>query len=295
MVFIWRHYKLMKKLSVILSVLFALTMSAFPPVTHGVIASQINQFDVDAQKYIDSAGITNATEKTAILNCVKQLKDSALWNKLDAIYPFLGSTSASCKWNLKNPVNSNAAFRLTFSGGWTFSSTGALPNGVNAYANTYWNSISNAGTANASMGVYLRTNTADGAKIDMGFLRSSPIYAQTAITSITTRFGNEYYGAINTNGAGMITNTNTTGFFAVSTIVLDNIIVHRNGTNTAKAITSTSSGNLNVFIGARNLDGSPVLYSDREHIIDFLGDGLTSAELIKLYNIFTTFKTAVGR
>ena len=290
MVFIWRYNELMKKLIYILFLL-PLSISAFPPVTHGVIASQINQFDVDAQKYIDSAGITNATEKTAILNCVKQLKDSALWNKLDAIYPFLGSTSASCKWNLKNPVNSNAAFRLTFSGGWTFSSTGALPNGVNAYANTYWNSISNAGTANASMGVYLRTNTADGAKIDMGFLRSSP----TAVTGIATRFGSEYYGAINTIAAGTITNTNTTGFFAVSTIVLDSIIMHRNGTNTEKYIPSTSNGNLNVFIGARNLDGAPGLYSDREHIIDFLGDGLTSAELIKLYNIFTTFKTAVGR
>lgn len=280
----------MKKLIYILFLL-PLSLSAFPPVTHGVIASQINQWDVDAQKYIDSAGITNATEKTAIRNCVKQLKDSALWNKLDAIYPFLGSTSASCKWNLKNPVNSDAAFRLTFSGGWTFSSTGALPNGVNAYANTYWNSIANAGTANASMGVYLRTNTADGAKIDMGFFRSSP----TAATSIATRFGSEYYGSINTITAGTITNTNTTGFFAVSTIVLDSITMHINGTNTEKYIPSTSNGNLNVFIGARNFDGAPGLYSDREHIIDFLGDGLTSAELIKLYNIFTTFKTAVGR
>lgn len=247
--------------------------------------------DVDAQKYIDSAGITNATEKTAICNCVKQLKDSSVWTKLDAIYPYLGSTSASCKWNLKNPVNSDTAFRLTFSGGWTFSSTGALPNGVNAYANTYWNSVANAGTTNASMGVYLRTNTADGAKIDIGFVRSSP----TAVSGILIRFGNEYYGAINTNGAGAIANTNTAGFFAVSTVALDNITMHRNGVNTPKIITSTLHGNLNVFLGARNLDGSPVFYSDREHIIDFLGDGLTGAELIKLYNIFTTFKTAVGR
>ena len=179
--------------------------------------------DVDAQKYIDSAGITNATEKTAICNCVKQLKDSSVWTKLDAIYPYLGSTSASCKWNLKNPVNSDTAFRLTFSGGWTFSSTGALPNGVNAYANTYWNSVANAGTTNASMGVYLRNNTADGAKIDIGFMRSSP----TAISQILTRYGNEYYGAINTNGAGgRIANTNTAGFFAVSLLSINNITVY---------------------------------------------------------------------
>ena len=247
--------------------------------------------DVDAQKYIDSAGITNATEKTAICNCVKQLKDSSVWTKLDAIYPYLGSTSASCKWNLKNPVNSDTAFRLTFSGGWTFSSTGALPNGVNAYANTYWNSVANAGTTNASMGVYLRTNTADGGKCDIGFLRSSP----TATCGLFPRFGNEFYAAINNNVYTSVANTNSSGFYAVSVLTLDNIVMHRNGTNTAKVLPSTLNGNLNVFLGARNLDGAPVLYSDREHIIDFLGDGLTSAELIKLYNIFTTFKTSVGR
>ena len=290
MVFIWRYNELMKKLIYILF-LFPLSLSAFPPVTHGVIASQISQCDADAQKYIDSAGITNATEKTAICNCVKQLKDSSVWTKLDAIYPYLGSTSASCKWNLKNPVNSNAAFRLTFSGGWTFSSTGALPNGVNAYANTYWNSVANAGTTNASMGVYLRNNTADGAKCDIGFLRLSP----TATCGLFPRFGNEFYAAINNNGYTSVANTNSSGFYAVSVLTLDNIVMHRNGTNTAKVLTSTVNGNLNVFLGARNLDGAPVLYSDREHMIDFLGDGLTGAELIKLYNIFTTFKTAVGR
>ena len=245
----------------------------------------------EALKFIDSSGITNQTEKDAVCALVKQLKDSSLWTKIDAVYPYVGSSSLSCKWNLKNPVNSDTAFRLTFSGGWTFSSTGALPNGVNAYANTYWNSVANAGTTNASMGVYLRTNTSDGAKIDIGFVRSSP----TAISGILIRFGNEYYGAINTNGAGAIANTNTAGFFAVSTVALNNITMHRNGVNTPKIVISTSSGNLNVFICARNLDGSPIFYSDREHMIDFLGDGLTGAELIKLYNIFTTFKTAVGR
>lgn len=290
MVFIWRYNELMKKLIYILF-LFPLSLSAFPPVTHGIVASQISQCDADAQKYIDSAGITNATEKDAIYTLVKQLKDSSLWTKIDAVYPYVGSSSSSCKWNLKDPRNLDAAFRLTFSGGWTFSSTGALPNGVNAYANTYWNSVANAGTTNASMGVYLRTNTADGAKIDIGFLRSSP----TAISGIIIRFGNEYYGAINTNGVGTIANTNTAGFFAVSTVAIDNITMHRNGVNTPKIITSTSSGNLNVFIGARNLDGSPVFYSDREHMIDFLGDGLTGAELIKIYNIFTTFKTSLSR
>ena len=250
-----------------------------------------NTCPVEALKFIDSSGITNQTEKDAVCALVKQLKDSSLWTKIDAVYPYVGSSSLSCKWNLKNPVNSDTAFRLTFSGGWTFSSTGALPNGVNAYANTYWNSVANAGTTNASMGVYLRNNTADGGKCDIGFLRSSP----TATCGLFPRFGNEYYAAINNNGYTSVANTNSSGFYAVSVLTLDNIVMHRNGTNTAKVLTSTPNGNLNVFLGARNLDGSPVFYSDREHIIDFLGDGLTSAELIKLYNIFTTFKTAVGR
>jgi hypothetical protein len=46
------------------------------------------------------------------------------------------SNGSSQKFNLKNPLDQNAAYRLSFGGSWTFSDLGAFTNGGNTYADT---------------------------------------------------------------------------------------------------------------------------------------------------------------
>ena len=48
-----------------------------------------------------------------------------------AIYPFVGSTAIAHKYNLINPVDSDAAYRLTFAGGLTHSQYGVKGDGTN--------------------------------------------------------------------------------------------------------------------------------------------------------------------
>ena len=60
-------------------------------------------FNIDAGKFIDSVGITNDVQKSAINVLVTQLKDSALWNKFLAIYPMIGGTPVSMSYNLIDP------------------------------------------------------------------------------------------------------------------------------------------------------------------------------------------------
>ena len=93
--------------------------------------------DPDAQAFINAAGITGTTQQSAINTLVVSLKANNIWTKFDAIYPMVGGTATTHKFNLKNPADTNAAYRLSFVGGWTHSSTGALPNGTNAYADTF--------------------------------------------------------------------------------------------------------------------------------------------------------------
>src|ERR1035437_5830016 len=83
-------------------------------------------YDVDAQRFIDSSGITDNTQKSAINNFVKQLKDSSLWTKFVAVYPMVGGTATTTKWNLKDPRNLDAAYRLTFNGAPVYAGTGVL-------------------------------------------------------------------------------------------------------------------------------------------------------------------------
>jgi hypothetical protein len=72
-------------------------------------------FDSDAQAFITATAITDTTQQNAIDALVIGLKTDLLWTKMLAVYPFVGGTATTCKYNLKNPLDTDAAFRLNFS------------------------------------------------------------------------------------------------------------------------------------------------------------------------------------
>ena len=94
-------------------------------------------YDPDAQAFINATGISGA-EADSINTLTVGLKDIGLWTDLLVLYPFAGTTSTSQKYNLKNPADTDAAFRLTFAGGWTHDVNGAKGNGTNGYANMHF-------------------------------------------------------------------------------------------------------------------------------------------------------------
>jgi hypothetical protein len=65
------------------------------------------------------------------------------------------------KYNLKDARDLDAAFRLTWSGGWTYSATGATPNGTNAYADTKLLPSTNLSQNSTHLSSYIR-NTSQG-------------------------------------------------------------------------------------------------------------------------------------
>ena len=75
--------------------------------------------DPDAQAFLTAAAITDPTITSAIDTLVVQLKADSIWSKMKALYPFVGGTASTHKYNLKNPLDTDAAFRLVFNGGWT--------------------------------------------------------------------------------------------------------------------------------------------------------------------------------
>ena len=92
-------------------------------------------FDPDAQAFITAAAITDSTQQNAINTLVIALKGYSIWTKMKAIYPIVGGVASSHKYNLKDPRDLDAAFRLTFTVGWTHSANGMTPSV--AYANTF--------------------------------------------------------------------------------------------------------------------------------------------------------------
>ena len=67
---------------------------------YGIIASSGASFDADAQAFITAAVITDNTQITAINTLVTDLKAYNIWSKMKALYPFVGGTASTHKWNL---------------------------------------------------------------------------------------------------------------------------------------------------------------------------------------------------
>ena len=123
--------------------------------------------DPDAQAFITAASITDPTQQSAIDTLVTDLKGYGIWTKTKAIYPFVGGTASSHKFNLKDPQDTDAAFRLVFNGGWTHSVNGAQPNGVNGYADTFL-TPSTALSLNSSHLSYYSRTISNGTEIEIG-------------------------------------------------------------------------------------------------------------------------------
>jgi len=123
--------------------------------------------DPDAQAFLNAAGITDATITTAIDTLVIQLKAIGVWTKMKAIYPFVGGNATTLKFNLKNPADTNAAFRLSFVGGWTHSANGIQGNGTNAYADTFLNANTALVNTSNHLSFYSRTSIV-GVQIEIG-------------------------------------------------------------------------------------------------------------------------------
>ena len=251
---------------------------------------------VEALKFIDSSGITNQTEKDAICTLVKQLKDSSLWTSMLAIYPFVGGTASSSKWNLVNPVNSNSAFRLDFFGGWTFASTGAKPNGINAYAITYFVPINSwASDTSISFGYYSTTNTS-AAQVEMGIDAGAGYILLELNTSGTTYLRANIPIFLGTTS---FADANSLGFYVGSRISSTQEKCFKNGVLKATGVFpkgSFAADSRPIYLAAWNTPPStPLYYSSKNCTFSFIANGLTDAKIATLYNIVLAFNTTLGR
>ena len=119
--------------------------------------------DADVTAFLSATAITDTTITSALDTLVVDLKAYGLWDKMKAIYPFVGGTAATHSYNLKN----TAAHQITWFGGLTHDSNGVTPNGTNGYGNLNFNPRTHLGTQ-SSMGTYIRVNNTSSGKVDYG-------------------------------------------------------------------------------------------------------------------------------
>ena len=249
-------------------------------------------YDADALAYFTAnTAITSDADKNAINTFYLGLKSDGLYTKMKAMYLPIWGSATSSKWNLKDPRDIDAAFRLTFTTGWTFSSSGMTPNGTSSYANT--KIIPNTTLSlnsthissyirNSSQGVLLGT---DGSSLPGTRLWISPNFN-----------GTNRYVQINTNSTTPLTPINSNvGLWLGSRTSATVSKLYNNGSINYTSSESSSGLDLTeIILGARNTYPTISNYSTSQICFSSIGNGLTDTESTNFYNRVNTLMTYFG-
>jgi len=247
-------------------------------------------FDPDAQAFITAAVITDVTQQGAINTLVLDLKGYSIWTKFKAIYPIVGGTASQHKYNLKDPRDLDAAFRLTYGAGVNHSSNGMAGNGTSGFANTKITPSAVLTLNSTHYGYYSRTDNNLSQVVLGGLSGSLQNFMQIRNANVATFAVNQ--SAPYTTFA----NTNSQGFYVANRTANNVVNGWKNG---AKVVTtanlSTGLLGINLYLLAYNNGGTTAGYSTRECAFASIGDGLTDAESANFYTAVQAYQTTLSR
>jgi hypothetical protein len=218
------------------------TINQFGQVRNGIIVDGIV-----AAMDADPSGVKlTRTELDYIRSIVGGLYVIGVWQKCVAVYGFVGGNAFKHKFNWKNPLDTDAAFRLTFVGGVTHSANGVQFNGTNNYANTFVKGVTDIPLNTNFLGCY-NINPLIGNTTNMGYNTTT----QLSISYSTTNLGANNYLAAAVGTIGSKTGLRIN--YRVSSTVHKHLV---NGNIITFNATATSRDNQNIYIGGLNGGGS---------------------------------------
>lgn len=262
----------------------------------GLFGNVRAKLDKDVIPYIENAKIMRAQEIFAINYLVTNTKKFFLWDKIKAIYPFLGDTLFSNTFNLKIPIDSTSAYRLNFND----NSPLITRFGVEFIGN--YNSW--ATTHLIPSQVLIKGNLALGCYINGGNLGGSPYPAtmgsftntHTDATALNIRPTGKYF-IPNGQAQPFVSSSDTTitgNYIGTTLNGLANL--YRNGIELGNTATSTNGG----------ISGSPILigavggdigatYQNVRLGICFISTGLTKIDVRNFDMIIQNYVSILNR
>ena len=262
-------------------------------------------FDVDAEAFIIAVGTLTMDQSIAINDLVGGLKDNGTWASYDAIYPMIGGTAASHKWNLKNPLDTDAAYRLTFYGSWIHNADGAKGNGIDAWATTYYsdsNYSASGGNVDFTLAYYNNFAINLGKQTTVigleGNNDTDSSYLSLGDESIPSSAA---FYTPNGHISWSIVNQPETVMYSITALNND-FKVYRNGNDisgiNSQGVAGTPTGAY-IAINSRGLtttsDNSNTRSSYRCAFAAIASTGFTEAQSVADYNTIQAYQTALGR
>lgn len=242
--------------------------------------------DADALAWIAASGLIDTT---GICNFFKALKDSAIWPKIQGAWIAVGTDATSAKFNIKNPADSDAAFRLTFSGSWSYEA-GGMAGGGSGYANTHYVPSDSAIINNNHIASY---NTVGVSNTMMG---AAPV--GTFENGIYLFISGGVYFVKNYSTGGSSENptpnpSGLTGFFINNRTGSGGYDIIQNTTVSTSSVASSSMTSSEIYLQAMNQGGASFIGTYRSPYYS-IGRGFSSDELRAYNNIIQQLITDRG-
>jgi len=258
--------------------------------------------------FLTATGISDATIETALNDLETGLTTYSLGSKMVALYPMVGGTSDTTKYNFMN----TSAFTIAWNGTITFASTGAKKSAANmqtAWGNTGVTPNANLTLNDTHLSFYSRTQlTGTGTDALTGILYPSDIGC--GINSggrfemeICSGPNNSMWSRQYAENEQVKTDnqTTTTGLFVSSRTSSSDLRTFRNASQVGSTYTgaqsknfSTSTGAIFVLAEANESSGMNV-GTLRECAFASIGNGLSPTNSSDLYTIVQAFQTTLGR
>ncbi len=260
------------------------TITMTPTPSSSALASGTTEANTYLSAVVDAGGTgITSTVSAATVTLFTSLVSNNLYDKIIAFYPLLGSNSSGCKFNAKNPIDTDGAYRLTFFGGWSFGVSGVTGNGTNSYAETHMSSTQE--TDMRVLGGYSQILNAQGAILSN--VTSYLIPREFFGTRALFQFGG--------GGATQLASSDAIGLFMGRRLSGINTI-WKNGTQVAtQTLGSDAWGTDELYFGATNSSGSAADISSNRFGFMFMCKSLNNSEMLTLSNIINTWSTTLSR
>lgn len=242
--------------------------------------------DQAVKNFVIATGINDFTVVTALDTLVSDLKANNLWTKLDVLYPFVGGSQTTNKYNLIN----TGSYTINFVGPWTYNSNGITGNGTSTYANTGYSGSVPLWYASGSLFNYSRSTGQDSYDIGVEDTSFNQSYMHNRLSNNLTYLtmpGTTPSTSASFDGSGLYMGNSRSSTQTV----------YRNGSqiiNVSKtAITNPVSP---YYIGANNFrDTSANGFTSRNYAMAGFGRSFDATEASTFYTIVQNFQTALGR
>jgi hypothetical protein len=259
--------------------------------------------------FLAATGITDATIQTALEDLETGLTTYSLGSKMVALYPMVGGTSDTTKYNFMD----TSLYTITWSGTLAFASTGVnktIANFTTAYGVCSGLTPSSVLTVNNTHLAYYSRTQITAVQIDAAGGQLYPVEIGTSWggnrfnLEVCSGPNNAFWSRQYSEGANMIQTNNqtaTTGFYISSRTSSTDFKTFKNASQVGSTNTDTQSstfsgadGNM-CILGETNSSSTPGGGTVRECAYASIGAGLSSTEAGNLNTIVQAFQTTLGR